>query len=160
MTIVELEAKVQAAKDKITKIEATIERQKKQGEKKVALFNKIFEDNKINITYEDISDKKNWWYTYQEQSFYNELYWTFCDIRNIEDNISNNLSKLNDAKATLKNWEEKLRLEQVKLQYIKDSVPDTIKQFLNEWKANVIKYYIKKAEQYPEALIQYRAKKT
>ena len=32
MTIVELEAKVQAAKDKITKIEATIERQKKQNE--------------------------------------------------------------------------------------------------------------------------------
>ena len=159
MTIVELTAKVQVAKDKIIKIEATIEKQKKQREKKVVALNKIFEENNCNITYEDIRDKKNWLYIYENQAFYHDLYWTYCDIIHTEEAITNNLNKLKDARVTLKNWEEKLRLEQVKLQYIQDSIPDIIKQFLNEWKTNVIKYYVTKAEQYPEALIQYRAEK-
>lgn len=159
MTIDELKEKVRLAEEKCAKIEKTIERHKSQGEKKVVALNKIMEENNLGITYDDVCDKSNWYYEYQNQPFYHELYWTACDIRDKESSINDNLKKLKAAQEGVKAWQEKLRLEEVKLQYIQDSVPEVIKRFLNEWKAKVISYYTKKAEEYPEALQEYKGER-
>ncbi len=156
MTIDELKEKVRLAEEKCAKIEKTIERHKTQGEKKVMALNKIMEQNNLGITYDDVCDNPNWYYDYQNQPFYHELYWTACDIRDKESSINDNLKKLKAAQEGVKIWQEKLRLEEVKLQYIQDSVPRVIKEFLNEWKSRVIEYYTKKAEEYPEALQEYQ----
>lgn len=156
MTIDELKEKVRLAEEKCEKIKKTIERHKSQGEKKIVALNKILDENKLGITYNDVHDKNNWYYDYQNQPFFHELYWTVCDIQNKESAINDNLKKLKEAQQVVKNWQEKLRAEEVKLQYIQDSVPEVIKEFLNEWKTRVITYYTKKAEEYPEALQEYR----
>lgn len=157
MTIEELKEKVCLAEEKVVKIEKTIERHKSRGEMKVIALNKIMEQNNLGITYDDVCEKPNWYYDYQGKDFYHNLYWIVCDIREREYAINNNLKKLKDAQQIVQNWKEKLRLEEVKLQYIQDSVPEVIKRFLNEWKAKVMSYYTKKAEEYPEALQKYRS---
>ena len=159
MTIEELKEKVRLAEEKCAKIEKTIERHKTQGEKKIVALNKIMEENNLKLTYDDVCDKNGWYYDYQDQPFYNDLYWTTCDIRDKESAINDNYKKLKAAQQVVQNWQEKLRLEEVKLQYIQDSVPEVIKEFLNEWKARVIKYYNNMAEMYPEALQEYRNEK-
>lgn len=156
MNIDELKEKVRLAEEKCAKIEKTIEHHKTQGEKKVAMLNKIMEQNNLGITYDDVYEKPNWYYDYQDKDFYHEMYWAMCDISSKESAISDNLKKLKDAQQAVQNWKEKLRLEEVKLQYIQDSVPGVIREFLNEWKSRVIYYYNKKAEEYPEALQEYR----
>jgi hypothetical protein len=159
MTIDELKEKVRLAEERVAKIEKTIERHKSQGEKKVVALNKILEENNLGITYEDVCEKNGWYYDYQNQSFYHDLYWTACDIRDKESAITDNMKKLKDAQKVVENWKEKLRAEEVKLQYIRDSVPEVIKEFLESWKQRILSYYNQKAADYPEALQEYRAER-
>ena len=96
------------------------EYEKNQGEKKVVALNKIMEQNNLGITYDDVCDKPDWYREYQGKDFYHDIYWTVCDIRDKESAINDNLRKLKDAQQVVQNWKEKLRLEEVKLQYIQD----------------------------------------
>ena len=159
MTIDELKEKVRLDEERVAKIEQTIERNKSQGEKKVVALNKILEENKLGITYEDVCEKNGWYYDYQNQLFYHDLYWTACDILDKESAITDNMKKLKDAQKVVENWKEKLRAEEVKLQYIRDAVPEVIKEFLESWKQRILSYYNQKAADYPEALQEYRAER-
>lgn len=156
MTTEELKEKVRLAEEKYAKIEKTIERHTNQRDKKIIALNKIMEENHLNLTYDDVKDKNGWYYDYQNQPFYNDLYWAACDVVDKESTIVSSNKKLIEAQKVVQNWQEKLRLEEVKLQYIKDSVPEVIKAFLDDWKLRVIKYYNTKAEEYPKALQEYQ----
>lgn len=160
MTIEELQEKIKLAEEKIAKIEKTIEKYNVQREKKIQATNKILEQNGISERYNDFKDSSNVRYRYDNTSFHHDYYWSICDIEDKDEGINSNNKKLEEAKQSLENWKAKLRQEEVKLQYIQDSVPEVIKIFLNDWKSRVIDYYTKKAEAYPEALKEYRENKS
>ena len=156
MDINDLQEKVNAAQERVDKIKNTIAKHEKGYEKKVLALNKILEEHGQSIRWNDIKDEQNVAHKFYGTDLHNEFYWGVCDIHSKESDIHDSKNKLKDAEKVLANWQEKLRLEQVKLQYIQDNVPEVIKKFLEEWKAKVIKYYDKKAEEYPEAYQEYR----
>ena len=157
MNIQDLQAKVRAAEEKVAKIEKTIEKHKARREKKILEVNKILEQNGISIKFEDIQDEDNVAHKYYGTTFHNEYYLAVCDVHSAESDIKGAEYKLRDAKEILKNWKEKLGREEAKIQYIQDTVPQIIKDFLEEWKRKCIDYYQKKANSYPEAYKQYQA---
>ena len=157
MNIQDLQDKVKAAEEKVAKIEKTIEKHKARQEKKILEVNKILEQNGISIKFEDIQDEDNVAHKYYGTAFHNEYYWAVCDVHSAESDIKGSEYKLRDAKEILKNWKEKLGREEAKIQYIQDTVPQIIKDFLDEWKRKCIDYYQKKADSYPEAYKQYQA---
>lgn len=156
MNIDDLREKVTKAEEKVSKIEAKIVRHKEQMLKKIAIVNKILEENGISIKYDDVKDDSNWVYRYQDNSFYHDLYWAKCDVTSKESDIQSNEKQLREAQLSLKNWQEKLRLEEVKLQYIQDTVPQVIKDFLLDWKNRVTKYYMDKKDTFDEDRKQYK----
>ena len=156
MNIQDLQVKVQVAEEKVAKIEKTIEKHKARREKKILEVNKILEQNGISIKFEDIQDEDNVAHKYYGTTFHNEYYWAVCDVHSAESDIKGSEYKLRDAKEILKNWKEKLGREEAKIQYIQDTVPQVIKDFLDEWKRKCIDYYQKKADSYPEAYKQYK----
>lgn len=156
MNIQDLQAKVDAAQERVDKIKNTISKHEKGYEKKVQALNKILEEHGQSIKWDDIKDEQNVAHKFYGTDFHNEFYWGVCDIHDKERSIYEGGRKLAEAEQILKNWQEKLRLEQVKLQYIQDNVPQVIKDFLEAWKKKVIDYYAKKAEAYPEAYKEYR----
>ena len=112
MTIPELQEKVNKAQERVEKIKKLIEKYKVQKEKKITVLNKILEENGITDTYETLKDKSGYPHLYSEQSFHNDYYWACCDVRDKENGIIDNTKKLAEAEKVLKNWQEKLRLEQ------------------------------------------------
>ena len=141
MNVENLEAKVAAAKEKVTKIESTIEHHKKAKEKKRSELNKIIDQYNLKVNFDEIREKDpRWYFNYRDEHFYSELSWAISDVEDKEDAIKESTKKLEEAKKILKNWEEKLNLEKGKMQYIQDSIPQVIKDFLLEWKNNTIKF--------------------
>lgn len=135
MTVKELEAKVQAAEEKVNKCYNTIERHKAQKQKKIDKFNKLGYGTYNTIDRIAARDMR------ENGTMTNEDYWLLVDIENKDDDIKGATEKWEDAKAVLKNWKEKLGREEAKQQYIADSIPQIIKDFLNEWKEGTIKSY-------------------
>lgn len=158
MNIDDIKAKVDKAQSNVDKINNTIEKYKKQLEKKIIAADAVLEKYNRSERYSDIKDDPDLSRRFYEvnRDLDHDFYWAIFDIREKESGIESNKRKLKEAEELLKVWKEKLRLEEVKLQYIQDSVPGVIKEFLNEWKSRVIGYYNKKAEEYPEALQEYR----
>lgn len=155
----DLKARVQAAEDKVAKLESTLEKHKKRKEKKILEINKILESYGRTERYEDIKDENNLSSRYYEvdKDLHHEFYWAVCDLGSIKEAIRNKERDIADAKNVVKNAKERLGAEEAKLQYIQDSIPQIIKDFLEEWKKKCVDYYLKKAEEYPEAYKEYRA---
>ena len=161
MTLEELQEKVKLAEEAVAKTEQKIEKFKAQKEKKIAIVNKLLEENGQHTTYQELKEKSEQFiYTYQDTPFHNDFYWACCDVRDKDSSISSNIKVLAEQKEKVKFWKEKLGAEEAKLQYIQDTVPQIIKDFLEEWKRKCIAYYIKKSELYPEALKTYREEKS
>ena len=60
-----------------------------------------------------ISKDEKYYRAFTDLPFYSELCWAEYDVRDKDRSIADNLKKLEEAKKLLKNWQEKLRLEQV-----------------------------------------------
>lgn len=122
MTSKELKEKLEAAEAKVTKIEGTIERHKKQADKKLQ-----------NI-------KNNGWeldrYQYAGGNNY-DAYWAICEYENKLEDIQSAERKLQDAKIVVNNWKEKLE-KQLKFEMTyENEMPEIFKQckedLSNEW---------------------------
>ena len=161
MNIVDIKAKVDKAQSNVDKINDTIEKYKKQLEKKIIAADAVLEKYNRSERYSDIKDVPGLLHRFSEvdRDLNNDFYWAICDIHDKESGIESNKRKLKEAEELLKRWKEKLRLEEVKIQFIQDSVPEVIKSFLDDWKQRVINYYLKKAESYPEDYKAYREEK-
>lgn len=157
MNINDLQTKVTSATDKVNKIENTIEKHRKGKEKKKAILQKLIEQYNINVNLNEITEKDSrWYFSYRDKPFYNELCWAISDVEDKEQSIKESIKKLEEAKKVLKNWTEKLRNEQVKMQYIQDSIPQVIKDFLLNWKNSIIKYMYELKEQYIVDFAEYK----
>lgn len=149
MTLADYEAKIKASEERVEKIKKTIERHKAQRAKKITALDKILSEAGLDLTYEKVKDTSGWYYAYRDQPYYNELSWTSSDIEDKDSAIRDNEEKLKKAEEILETWKKKRNSEKAKLQYIEDSIPEVIKQFLLEWKNRIAKYIEAMRESYP-----------
>ncbi|MNW28099.1 hypothetical protein D3C74_49110 [compost metagenome] len=131
-----LQASEAKAMEKVEKCKATIERHKKQLEKKLEPLIKQGLD---------INNLKS--YKWDAEGRGTDLYWPICEIETKQDNIKGAEKKLREAESILANWREKLTKELKKDNFLNNEVPEVIREFLENWKAKVKAYCI---EAYPE----------
>ena len=136
MTIAELTNKMNAAEEKMNKCLATIERHKMQKQKKIDKWNKLGVGEFNTLTRNDVRNM------YEQHIISNEDYWLFSDIENKDDDIKGATRKYEDAKQIFKNWQKKLGDAEAKEQYISDSIPQVIKDFLNTWKVDTYDFMV------------------
>ena len=65
------------------------------------------------------------------------------DIRFKREEIAEAIKKLEEAERVAKNWEDKLGEHITRDAFIEANTPQVIKDFLENWKANAIAYYLK-----------------
>lgn len=121
MTSAELKEKLAAAEQKVEKIKGTIERHKKQAEKKLQEIRKAGANENDRFAYRQT-----------------EIYWTICDYESKLEDIKSAESKLKDAEIVVRNWNSKLEKEKVKNET--ERIP-VIEEFLERWKVRVIEWY-------------------
>lgn len=139
MNISELKLKVEAAEAKVEKIKGTIERHKKQAEKKL---------NEIHKAGCDENDK----YAYRQT----DMYWDICDYESKLNDIKSSERKLKDAEIVVRNWNEKLDKEKAKNEI--ERIP-VIEKFLEAWEIKSIEWHQQAYEKYVEYLKDLRVKK-
>lgn len=119
MTSGELKERVIKAEEKVDKIKATIERHKKQADKKLSVI------------------RKNGWnendrYALKDTPEYNDSYWAICEYEGKLEDIKSSTRKLADAEQVVLNWKEKYD-KQVKLEtLIAREMPDIFRQCRDE----------------------------
>jgi hypothetical protein len=128
LDITELNERLSQAEQKVEKIKGTIERHKKQAEKKL----QIIRENGCNE-----NDK----FAYRQT----EMYWTICDYESKMDDIKTAGQKLRDAEIIVNNWKSKIGKEKAKNDV--ERIP-VIEEFLKVWK-------IKSIEWHKQAYIKY-----
>jgi len=124
----ELKEKLKSAEEKVEKIKNTIERHKKQTEKKLQLI------------------RKNEWNENDKYSYKNndDAYWTICEYENKLEDIKNSERKLKDSEIVASNWKNKLE-KQLKLERIyENEMPEIFKkcqiELAEEWTETDIKH--------------------
>ena len=114
MTSVELKERLEKAQAKVEKCKATIERHKKQAEKKIQT---------IKANGWDPEDK--WAYAKSQN---HDAYWAICEYENKLDDIVGAEHKLEEAEQIALNWQAKLDKQvEVELTIAKE-VPEAFKQ--------------------------------
>ncbi len=124
----ELKERLEKAQAKVDKCMATIERHKKQAEKKL---------QKIRENGWDETDKFRY-----AQGNNSDAYWAICEYENKVADIIRAEDKLEDAKQVVKNWEARLE-RQVELERkITEEMPEIFRQLRDElareWQATDI----------------------
>ena len=128
MTSTELKAKLEKAEEKVTKCEATIERHKKQAEKKLQLLVK----NGWEAGLEDDS-------CFRGDNYNREALNTLYDYKYKLEDIKGAERKLRDAKQTVENWKNRLEKQIAMEEKIANEIPEAFKQarakLVEEWVA-------------------------
>lgn len=124
----ELKERLEKAQAKVDKCMATIERHKKQAEKKL---------QKIRENGWDETDRRRY-----AGGVDSDAYWAVCDYENKMDDIKNATKKLAEAEQVVKNWEAKLE-RQVELERkIAEEMPEIFRtlrdELAREWQATDI----------------------
>ena len=141
----ELKAKYQSALLKVDKIKNTIYRHQSAIEK-----NKAKIEKELGVSYEEADDLYR---NHRDQ--FRELCnndWEKMDlvykIHSKESDIKSNESKLEDAKASVQKWHDKLEQERKNQEKISNDIPKILIDFMEEWKQNAIEYYLKSYKDY------------
>lgn len=121
-----LTANVQKATEKVTKCKATIVRHEKALAKKIATLEKVsgrtVDTNNLDA------------YKWDENHKSYDYYWEACEVSSKLSDIKGATKKLAEAERILEGHQAKLDKETEKDEYISNSVPQVIKDFLNAWK--------------------------
>lgn len=131
MTSKDLREKLEKAEEKVTKCENTIERHKKQLEKKQAKLLRVewmaqYMDNLKAVMWDE---EKRLAY---KKATGDELYWDCCDVQSKEEDIKGAKRKLEDQKKVVDNWREKLDKQVQKELMIATLVPEAFKEAKEE----------------------------
>ncbi|MEX3625086.1 hypothetical protein [Viridibacillus arvi] len=137
-----LEERVVKAEVKVEKCKGTIERHKKQYEKKVQALIKKGVDL-TGLSKEEI-DKV------QDGYRQTELNWDIYDVKGKLEDIKGATKKLEEAEQILVNWNDKLSIEINKDKFIQDNAPQVIKDFLEDWKKKAYEWHIRRYDAYQE----------
>lgn len=127
MTSKELKEKLEKAEEKVTKCENTIERHKKQLEKRQ------FKLLRVEWMAQYMDDLKSVMWDEEKRSEYkrvtgDDLYWDCCDVQDKEEDIKGAKRKLEDQKKVVSNWREKLVKQVEKELKIATVVPEAFKE--------------------------------
>lgn len=140
-----LNARINKAQENIEKKKGTIERKTKLIKKKTTYLLE-----KYNIpTLKDFDRyNKNGW-TNEE---HNDIYWTICDIENLENDIKSLTNKINEYIKSLNKYKCQLKaiIDKEKSRNI-----TVILNFLETWKKNNYNFYIEQKDRYDKALIEH-----
>lgn len=130
MKSADLKEKVLKAQAKVDKIKATIERHKKQAEKKLALIRK-----------NDWNEKDR--YSLEGTPQYNDSYWAVCEYDGKLNDIENAAAKLTAAETALFKWENKYKRQVEFENKMEKEMPDIFLQLKDhlalEWQQDDIK---------------------
>lgn len=78
------------------------------------------------------------------------------EIKWKENDIIGANKKLEKAQQILNDWQRKLDLELEKERFLEGNAPKIIKDFLEEWKSNALKWHLKKYEDYQKFKLHLR----
>lgn len=149
--IKKLEDKVVNAEAKVEKCKGTIERHKKQLDKKIQ---KVVKEVGLDLTgksKEEIDELREPYRTTEHS-------WTIYEVVNKLDDIKGAEKKLGEAEHILANWREKLDIEVNREKFIQENAPKVIVEFLEEWKKLAYEWYIKRYNDYQEFKNKLRVK--
>lgn len=136
-----LKASVQKSEEKVNKCKATIERHKKQLEKKIQKVNKETGIDLTGKTKEEI-DKLREPYRQTEES------WLFYEVTGKMDDIKGAEKKLNHAIYIYDGWTDRLNKETEKERFLNNNAPKVIVDFLEDWKEKAYQWHIKRYDDY------------
>ncbi|AYP68166.1 hypothetical protein PQE75_gp034 [Bacillus phage vB_BcoS-136] len=135
-----LKERVQKAEANVEKRKSTIVRHEKTLAKKITKLEQV-SGREVDLNNIDAYkwDKNNNSYSY---------YWEACDVSGKLRDIKDAKLKLQDAEIILQNWKDKLQKELDKDDFINNSIPKVIKDFLESWKEMAYDWHIKKHESF------------
>lgn len=136
MDIIKLEERLIKNREKLIKAYTTLERHKKQAEKK---FNNIL---KLGGTVEGKTSRD---YAGQGGS---DLYWEFCDYEKKLEDIINTEKKIKETQAMIMDIETKIDLENNKDMFIQNTAPRVIIEFVENWKKLAHNWYVHRYNTY------------
>lgn len=125
MTTAEYAEKVEASKQKIEKIKATIERHQKALAK---LENKLLELQKQPPS-DDLT---------------REIYFAECDIKYKKEDIRANEAKLEESRRLLRDRERSYNKSLEEDRIVEQNTPQIIKDYLEKWKADAFDWYLRR----------------
>ncbi|MFJ8247349.1 hypothetical protein [Peribacillus asahii] len=138
-----LEEKVAKAEAKVEKCKGTIERHKKQLDKKIQIVINAVGVDLTGKTSEEIDELR-------EPYIQTEDSWKFYDVKSKLDDIKGATKKLADAEQILANWNEKLHIEINREKFIQEQAPQVIKDFLEQWKQMAYEWNVKRYNDYQD----------
>ncbi|MEK4605455.1 hypothetical protein MHH42_30975 [Bacillus sp. FSL L8-0099] len=141
--IANLEDKIEKAELKVEKCNGTIERHKKQLEKKIQAVIKAIGIDLTGKSKEEIEVIREPYRTTDDS-------WTIYEVVSKLDDIKGAKKKLSEAEIVLSNWRTKLDAEINKENFIRDNAPQVIKDFLEEWKRLAFEWHIKRYQDYQD----------
>ncbi|WP_168898292.1 hypothetical protein [Bacillus sp. ISTL8] len=145
------EDKIERAELKVEKCNGTIERHKKQLEKKIQAVVKAVGIDLTGKSKEEIDEMRD---PYRGT----DASWTIYEVMSKLDDIKGAKKKLSEAEIILSNWRTKLDAEINKENFIRDNAPQVIKDFLEEWKELAYKWHIKRYEDYQGFKVELKKK--
>jgi hypothetical protein len=138
MEVIELEAKVAKAAEKVEKCKGTIARHEAQKAKKLAALTKQGVDvSNLDAAKDAARASQN-----------SELSWAIYEAQNKDNDIKGATRKLSDAETILSNWEVRLGAAIEKERFLEGNAPQVIKDFMEQWKAMAIDWCIKRYDNY------------
>lgn len=145
MTIDQLKEKLFTAEQKVEKCEKTIERHRIQLNKRISKAKELG----CPIP-QDETQFRNYWSFYDQSGFTHEQYWAICDIHSKMQDIKGASEKYDNAKRIAAGWSEKLDIEINKEKVINESIPQIIKDFLENWKKDAFGWYVERYDKFLE----------
>lgn len=136
-----LEEKLSKAEEKVTKCKGTIERHKKQMDKKIQ---KLIKDAGIDTTGMERQELDK--LSYENREHASDIY----DVKRKLEDIKGATSKLEDAERIAKNWKEKLDTELDKASFIAGEAPQIIIDFVQNWKDLAFSWNVDRYEKYQD----------
>lgn len=114
--------KIETLKERIEKKQAQIERKQNTIEKKTKQIEK--KKAKVRSLGYDPEGSR---YQAQDTADHHEVYWTMCEIGNLEDDIKRGTGEIEECKATLEKYEAQLKGEMEKEATFLTEVPEAMK---------------------------------
>ena len=141
MAIDKLQEKLVAAEEKVEKCKKTIERHRAQMNKKAEALRKMGIDP-------ESADKHA--LANNGTAAGREAYWLLCDYDGKKNDIKSAIIKLEDAERIVAGWKEKIDIEINKEKVINETVPQVIKDFLEDWKEHAFEWYVQRYDEFLE----------
>lgn len=135
MKIETIKERIEKSKEKIIKLNKTLERHNLQLAKK----SKALTDKGINLEKYDKYDK---------DVIDHDTYWDLCDYEHKLDDIKNTTKKIQEASKTLEGLQKQLDDQLAKDEKTNNMIPEVLNVFLENWKQKCITYYTALADEY------------